>query len=56
MLKAIARLERQLELVARLLGKLEERAGTQTTVQVVYIDAYSREEIPAWYPKFSPRF
>jgi hypothetical protein len=38
-LKAIARLERQLELKARLLGKLEERADSQTTVQVIYVDA-----------------
>lgn len=39
-LKAIARLERQLELEARLLGQLEENrgAGGSTTVQVVYVD------------------
>jgi len=37
-LKAIARLERQLELKGRLLGQLEERGASQTTVQVIYID------------------
>jgi hypothetical protein len=38
-LKAIARLERQLELKARLLGELEERGGVGgTTIQVVYVD------------------
>jgi len=38
-LKAVARLERQLELKARLLGQLEERgASGPVTVQVVYVD------------------
>src|ERR1700683_4444298 len=39
-LKAVGRLERQLELKARLLGQLEERgSGGATVVQVVYVDA-----------------
>lgn len=38
-LKAIARLERQLELKGRLLGQLEKQpAGGPTTVHVVYVD------------------
>ncbi len=37
-LKAIGRLERQLELKGRLLGKLEERGGDVTHVQVTYVD------------------
>jgi hypothetical protein len=38
-LKAIARLERQLELKGRLLGELEEREPKSTTINVVYVDA-----------------
>lgn len=37
-LKSIQRLEKQLELRARLLGELEGDRGTQTTVSVVYVD------------------
>jgi hypothetical protein len=37
-LKAIARLERQLELKARLLGELEERGATAQRIEVHYID------------------
>ncbi len=38
-LKAIARLERQLELKARLLGELEERGGsTVQHIEVHYVD------------------
>src|ERR1019366_2297639 len=38
-LKAIARLERQLELKARLLGELEERGSTTSQrIEVVYVD------------------
>jgi hypothetical protein len=43
-LKAIARLERQLELKGRLIGPLEERNnGGATVVQVVYVDASTRK-------------
>ena len=37
-LKAIARLERQLELKARLLGELEERGASVQRIEVVYVD------------------
>jgi hypothetical protein len=37
-LKAIARLERQLELKARLLGELEERGSTTQHITVTYVD------------------
>lgn len=37
-LKAIARLERQLELKARLLGELEERGATVQHIEVHYVD------------------
>jgi hypothetical protein len=37
-LKAIARLERQLELKARLLGELEDRGQTVQHVEVHYVD------------------
>jgi len=42
-LKAIQRLEAQLQLKARLLGELEERGGSQTVVHVVYVDAKKPE-------------
>ena len=37
-LKDIARMERQLELKARLLGQLEEREAVHASIQVVYMD------------------
>jgi hypothetical protein len=37
-LKAIARLERQLELKARLLGELEERGTSVQHIEVHYVD------------------
>lgn len=37
-LKAIARLERQLELKARLLGELEERGSSVRRIEVLYVD------------------
>jgi len=37
-LKAIARLERQLELKGRLLGEIKEPGGTKNRIEVVYVD------------------
>ncbi len=46
-LKAIARLEKQLELKGRLLGELEDRGGRgdTTKIEVVYIDARKRDPL-----------